>query len=292
MRHDGELAVQRRTGIGKAIGSARIGATIPRGFDDFLSDQPFLIVGAGSDAVWATILTGGPGFARIVDDRTVVIDAVPGPDDPLHDYFRSERDAGLLAIEPETRRRIRLNGKARSAGGQLVLRTEQAYGNCPKYIQQRVITASRDIGGAGHRTYDGIALTTTQRDRIAGADTFFIASAAAGLGVDASHRGGPPGFVRVLDERRLAWPDYVGNSMYMTLGNLELNPAAGLLFVDWDRGDTLHLTGRATVDWDPARAATMPGAQRVVDFDVDRVVQLDGASPLRWRLVSASPFNP
>ena len=79
--------------------------------------------------------------------------------------------------------------------------------------------------------------------------------------------------------------------MYMTLGNLELNPAAGLLFVDWDRGDTLHITGRATVDWDPARAATMPGAQRVVDFDVDRVVQLDGASPLRGRLVSASPLE-
>jgi len=289
MRHDGELAVQRRTGILKPIGSARIGATIPRGFDDFLSDQPFVILGAGTEAVWATVLTGDPGFARIVDERTVVIDAVPGPEDPLFGHLNAEQEVGLLAIEPETRRRIRLNGKARSTGDGLVLRTDQAYGNCPKYIQQRVITASHDASGAGRRTYDGTALTTTQRDRIAGADTFFIASAAAGLGVDASHRGGPPGFVRVLDERRLAWPDYVGNSMFMTLGNLELNPAAGLLFVDWDRGDTLHLTGRATVDWDPARAATMPGAQRVVDFEVDRVVQLDGASPLRWRLVSASP---
>src|SRR5262245_28552856 len=194
MRHDGELAVQRRTGIGKAIGSARIGATIPRGFDEFLSEQPFLVLGAGTDAVWATVLTGDPGFARIVDDRTVVIDALPGPDDPLHEYFRGEADAGLLAIEPETRRRIRLNGKARATGGQLVLRTEQAYGNCPKYIQQRVITAARDVSGAGLRTYEGMVLTETQRDRIAGADTFFIASAVAGLGVDASHRGGPPGF--------------------------------------------------------------------------------------------------
>jgi uncharacterized protein len=96
----------------------------------------------------------------------------------------------------------------------------------------------------------------------------------------------------VLTDRRLSWPDYVGNSMYMTLGNLELNPAAGLLLVDWDRGNTLQLTGRAEVDWDPARAATMPGAQRVIDYEIESVIQVDAASPQRWRLISTSPFNP
>jgi hypothetical protein len=198
----------------------------------------------------------------------------------------------FVACAVGLRHRIRVNGLARAVDHRLVIRTEQVYSNCSKYIQERVLTSTAGSVGAGHRTYTGPALTSRQQDWLARTDTFFIASAAAGLGVDASHRGGSPGFVQVIGDRRLAWPDYVGNSMYMTLGNLELNSAAGLLLVDWDRGDTLQLTGRATVDWDPARAATMPGAQRVVDFEIDHVVQVDAATALRWRLVSASPFNP
>ena len=99
----------------KAIGSARIGATIPGGFDEFLSDQPFVVVGAASDAVWATLLTGDPGFVRVLDDRSVAIDALPGPADPLSGHFDTEQDVGLLAIEPETRRRVHLNGRARAS---------------------------------------------------------------------------------------------------------------------------------------------------------------------------------
>lgn len=293
MRHDGELAVQRRTGVLKALGSARVGATIPPIAKAFLGEQRFIVVGAVADGVWATILVGPPGFVRVLDERTVVIKALPGPHDPLRGRFATEQEIGILAIEPSTRRRIRVNGLARVAdNGLLMMRTEQVYSNCPKYIQQRVLTSTTGSVGTGHRTYTGPALTPRQRDWLARTDTFFIATAAAGHGVDASHRGGSPGFVQVLGDRRFAWPDYVGNSMYMTLGNLELHSAAGVLLVDWERGDILQLTGRATVDWDPARAATMPGAQRVVDFEIDHVVQVDATSALRWRLVSASPFNP
>jgi catechol 2,3-dioxygenase-like lactoylglutathione lyase family enzyme len=96
----------------------------------------------------------------------------------------------------------------------------------------------------------------------------------------------------VHDERRLSFPDYPGNSMFMTLGNVAANPRAGLLFIDWETGDTLQLTGAAVVDWSPERASAIPGAERVVDFAVDRVIQMAGALPLRWVLEERSRFNP
>jgi predicted pyridoxine 5'-phosphate oxidase superfamily flavin-nucleotide-binding protein len=286
MRHDGELAVQRRAGVSKALGSARVGAEIPPVAAAFLGGQPFVIIGGVADGVWASMLVGAPGFVRVVDERTVVIDAVAGPHDPLYGRFTGVAEIGILAVEPSTRRRIRVNGLARAVDHRLVIHTEQVYGNCPKYIQQRVLIANSGAEGGGHPAYTGTALTSGQREWLARTDTFFIATAASGLGADVSHRGGAPGFVQVLGDRRLAWPDYVGNSMYMTLGNLELSPAAGLLVVDWESGDTLQLSGRATVDWDPARAATIPGAQRVVDFEVEHVIQVNASSALRWRLIS------
>jgi predicted pyridoxine 5'-phosphate oxidase superfamily flavin-nucleotide-binding protein len=125
-------------------------------------------------------------------------------------------------------------------------------------------------------------MTAADRRLVATADTFFIATAGPD-GADASHRGGSPGFVTVHDDVHLRFPDYPGNTMYMTLGNLEANPHAGLLFVDWDTGDALQLSGRAVVDWSQERA---------VDFTVERVIATTGAVPYRWTLDERSRFNP
>ena len=103
---------------------------------------------------------------------------------------------------------------------------------------------------------------------------------------------GAPGFVQVLGERRLAWPDYAGNAMFQTLGNLASDPRAGLVFADFATGDVLQLSGRARVDWDPARAARVAGAERVVEFDIEAVRETRGALPLRSQTVEPSPFNP
>src|SRR5260370_982463 len=96
-------------------------------------------------------------------------------------------------------------------------------------------------------------------------DPGFIATDKVDRGADVSHKGGNPGFVRVLDEHRIAFPDYNGNSMFNTLGNLTDNPHAGLLFIDFDTGRTLQLTGRASLDWSPKRVRTFPAAERVID---------------------------
>ncbi|RRR98403.1 pyridoxamine 5'-phosphate oxidase family protein [Glycomyces terrestris] len=295
MRHAGELAVQRRAGLDlDGWGSAGAGPEIPAVAAEFLARQRMLVVGAADDAgaVWAGALAGPAGFVRARGDREVVVDAVPEAG-PLAGVFApgADRDVGMLAIEPATRRRMRVNGTARRSGGGLAVRTEQVYANCPKYIQTRTVDAEEPPAGPVEASGSD-RLSAAQRAWIAAADTFFVATRADGLGADASHRGGNPGFVAVGDDRTLVWPEYAGNSMYMTLGNLELDPRCGLLFLDWERGRALHLTGTARTDWDPGRAAAVPGAQRLVAFALDRVVEVGGALPLRWTFERYSKFNP
>jgi predicted pyridoxine 5'-phosphate oxidase superfamily flavin-nucleotide-binding protein len=187
---------------------------------------------------------------------------------------------------------MRVNGTAELRNGCLHLHTEQVFANCPKYIHTRALREPSPQACAGAIVRRGARLTAPQRGSIGTSDTFFVATAHPDGSLDVSHRGGNPGFVRVLDERRLAWPDYVGNSFFMTLGNLELNPRCGLLVLDWERGDTLQLSGTAVVDWSPERAESLPGARRVVDFTVDRVVETTGAHGLRWSLEALSRFTP
>jgi hypothetical protein len=95
-----------------------------------------------------------------------------------------------------------------------------------------------------------------------------------------------------LDDHRLVWPDYSGNTMFQTLGNISVNPQAGLLFIDFVTRRTLQLTGRARIIWELEHTAEFPGAERLVEFDVDEVVEIAGAHPLEWRFLDYSPENP
>ncbi|MFJ6216787.1 pyridoxamine 5'-phosphate oxidase family protein [Streptomyces sp. NPDC092296] len=292
--HEGEQAVQRRAGEGhEGWGSPMFDAEIPRGFVPFLLRQRILVIGAVDDAgaAWSTVLSGPYGFIETIDERTIIVHALPVPGDPLDGVFERVRDIGLLAIDPEHSRRVRINGVAKRQGGFLVVRTEQALGNCPKYLQQRVLLPDA-VGTPPPTARHSTALDEAQRRWITEADTFFIASRAPEHGADASHRGGAPGFVQVVGDRKLVWPDYFGNSFYMTLGNLQLDPVCGLTFLDWDHGHALHVTGRAGIDWDPGRTEAVPGALRLVEFEVERVVQLDNFTALRWKFAAPSRFNP
>ena len=123
--------------------------------------------------------------------------------------------------------------------------------------------ASARAGLVAPRVTAGDRLTPAQVAAITAADTFFLATAAPGRGVDASHRGGDPGFVTVAGDR-LAWADAPGNAMFLSLGNLAVDPAAGILVIDWPTGATLQLTGRAAVEW-------RSPDHRTVHFAVDEV---------------------
>ncbi|MFF1793960.1 pyridoxamine 5'-phosphate oxidase family protein [Kitasatospora sp. NPDC058263] len=294
--HPGERAVQARAGrTERADHSGRaIGRTIPAVAARFLAERRVLVVGAADAAgrLWATQLTGGPGFLRAPDERTLTVAARPAAEDPLAAVLAGPAEVGTIALDPAGRRRMRLNGRSAPDGrGGLVITADQVYANCPKYIQRRS-PLEQPSAGVPHVVAAGAVLSTAQRLAAATADTFFIATAGPDGRVDASHRGGNPGFLRAVGPDRLRWPEYAGNSMFMTLGNLELDPRAGLLLPDFETGGALLITGEARTDWSDAAAAGLPGAERVVDLTVTGVVELADATPLAWTGPEYSPANP
>ncbi|MFH8477558.1 pyridoxamine 5'-phosphate oxidase family protein [Streptomyces sp. NPDC018055] len=319
--HRGEIAVQERAGFARQAGHARgaIGNTVPDVAVAFLADQPHVVVGGADERgrIWATQLTGEPGFLTVPGPHTLNIGMLPPPEDPLAavltgagvaatDGAGAEAEAGpgagsgfgadavpigMIGIEPATRRRMRMNGRAVRDGDGLRVELDQVISNCPKYIQKRDHHPA--VSTPVPRTaVDSAELSPEQQRTLRAADTFFVATASDRGDADASHRGGNPGFVQVLSPRLLRWPDYVGNAMFLTLGNLELNPAAGLLVPGWETGTSLHLTGSARTVWDEEEVARTPGAQRLVEFEIAAVREIAAASPLRWTEPAYSRFNP
>jgi ferredoxin-NADP reductase len=112
---------------------------------------------------------------------------------------------------------------------------------------------------------------------------------ATGRGADVSHRGGRPGFVKVEDEHTFLVPDFTGNFFFMTLGNLQLNPRAGVLFIDFDTGDLLTLRGTAEVVWGGDELKAFDCAERAWRFRLDSGWRLREALPLRWAFRDFSP---
>ncbi|MDG4863584.1 pyridoxamine 5'-phosphate oxidase family protein, partial [Streptomyces sp. T-3] len=138
--HRGELTVQDRAGLAEqaSFSLGGIGAVVPDVAAAFLAEQPMIVVG-GADAagrIWSTLLTGAPGFLSAPDPRTVTIAARPLPGDPLAELL-GEQDAkvGMIAIEPATRRRMRINGTSGPTGRGLRVTPDQVIANCPKYLQ-------------------------------------------------------------------------------------------------------------------------------------------------------------
>jgi hypothetical protein len=292
--HAGEQAVQSRLGVRAQIEPwARkvVRSVLPAEHRRFYAALPFLVAAARDEVgrPWATLLVGrGSGFAHSPDPHRLEVAAGPGRGDALAGALRPGADLGLLGIELATRRRNRVNGRVERAGDSgFVLGVEQSFGNCPQYIHERDWTRVPASRHDPIRRLDA-RFTPEIARRIEAADTFFIATGHRGrdsdaaFGMDASHRGGEPGFVRVEGDRRLVFPDYAGNNHFNTIGNLVLDPRAGLTFVDWESGSLLQLTGEVEIDWDSAALADFPGARRLVRFELDEAISLAAALPLRW----------
>lgn len=292
--HAGELAMQRSAGSAEKL--ATRGHLLLR---DHLIDQhrqfypqlPFIVAGAVDHAgdAWATILSGKPGFLQSPDPYRLSIAAARDPQDPADGGLNDADAVGLLGIELHTRRRNRLNGRVRRNGAQAFdVEVQQSFGNCPQYIQLRDFAFVRDPATpAAEAPKELSGLDDRTCAMIADADTFFVASyvddAVHGIAVDVSHRGGRPGFVRVGTDGVLTIPDFSGNRFFNTLGNLIANPKSGLLFVDFETGDALQLTGDAEVVLSSPEIAMIQGAERLWRFAPRRILYRPGALPLRWR---------
>lgn len=247
--HEGELAIQDRAGVraqAARLGDAMLAAPdLDGGMGRFLAHRAFAVLTArdADGRLWTSPLFSSPGFLE-AHDRELRVHAAPGPGDPL-EGLAAGQPVGMLAIEFATRRRVRVNGTLTDSDTGLTIAVDQAYGNCPKYIHPRQIDR---VGSAEQRVERSATLLPEHQTLIANADTFFLGTIHPTRGADASHRGGPPGFVHV-DGDRLWWPDYPGNNMFNSFGNLAVDPSAALLFIDFDTGATLHVSGEATVEW-------------------------------------------
>jgi predicted pyridoxine 5'-phosphate oxidase superfamily flavin-nucleotide-binding protein len=294
--HSGELVVQERAGvrdIAEDVGEGIVDH-LPPGASEFLERRQMAVIGTvdNSGRVWASVITGEAGFIETIDDRTLRIAARASSSDPLLRNLATEGHAALFAPDFVTSRRVRVNGRGVVRDGAVFIATEEVYGNCRRYLQERIFLGNRNPAVADQAAGTGSTLSASQQQQISRADTFFIATDRPDRGADVSHKGGNPGFVRVLDERRIAFPDYNGNSMFNTLGNLTDNPHAGLLFIDFDSGRTLQLTGRASVDWNPERVRNFPGAERVIDFELEQLIDTPAGFPLIAKFRQFSRNNP
>lgn len=280
------------------VGAVMLRDFMPEQHRAFFPMLPTLFVGA-ADAkgrLWASVLWGAVGFIQSPTPTTLRVRARFAKGDPLSAGLRPGNPIGLLGLQFESRRRNRANGEIAETdadGFNFALR--QSFGNCAKYIQTRkqledsTEASGASLTGGGHLNDAAAAL-------IRRADTFFIATAVAvshgaAHGADVSHRGGRPGFVQVAPGGVLSWPDFQGNNFFNTVGNLAVDSRAGLLFIDFDSGDLLHLSGHAEVIWsEPASDGRTATAQRQFRFVIERHVFRPNGSPLRWSLLEPSPY--
>jgi uncharacterized protein len=289
--HRDERRAQQRAGF-EAV-TAAIRPFMPDQHRDFFALLPYLVIATVDDTDWpiATMLSGTPGFVHSPDPQTLRIDANVVVADPAATGLISGQDIGILGIDLATRRRNRANGSI----GQVdptgfTVAVRQSFGNCPKYIQRRTVQAAPTSPG---EVRPMATLDVAARRLIETADTLFVASRSgpqidAAGGVDASHRGGRPGFIH-LDGDTLIIPDFRGNRYFNTLGNLLGEPRAALLFVDFTNGDLLQLQGVTEIDWSDDASRHAAGAERSWRFRLTRARQRSGAIPLRWTFVDYAP---
>ncbi len=285
--HAGELAIQARFGAQERMDKqARrmVRDYLPEQHQQFFAQLSYLIVGTVDTVgnLWASILVGEPGFLSSPNEHTLRVTAQPLFGDPLATTLAEGIDIGLLGIELHTRRRNRLNGSITAIHAtSFDVHVGQSFGNCPQYIQARIFELV-ESDATSPKVHQFTTLGAAERAIITAADTFFIAtayqdeSAGAARGVDVSHRGGKPGFVRI-DDGTLTVPDFSGNCHFNTFGNLELNPRAGLLFVDFESGDLLYLTGTAEVIWEGTEAINYEGAERLFRFRLVRGYRIESS---------------
>lgn len=299
--HAGERRLQESVGVAQQMehfGRKVVRDYMPDQHRSFYSQLPYLVVGAVDEQgiPWATLIEGPQGFVHSPDPRSLQLDRLPADGDPVKPALGMGAAVGLLGIDLKTRRRNRMNGNINTVSSDgVAVSVVHAFGNCPQYIQLRSV----EPVSVGRSSSNVLAqrlheLDEAAREIIRKADTFFLASYvdlegdSSRRSVDVSHRGGNPGFVRV-EGNVLTIPDFAGNLHFNTLGNLLLNPKAGLVFVDFSSGDVLQVAGRTELILEGPQIAAFQGAERLWILTVEHVVLRRAVLALRWVFESFSP---
>jgi uncharacterized protein len=299
--HEGELKAQRLAGetAEAESNSAMISGTIMAGAINFIRAQEMAIISSvdAEGRRWASFVFGEKGFLQPVDRMTLRVEINPAEadrEDPLWNNIQNPQRIGLLVIDLATRRRLRVNGPVHRDGDSLEIQVMESYPNCPKYITRREISIRpRGPKQVVAKNKLGIRLEAEQLNLIRQTDVLFMATGHPERGADTSHRGGKPGFVEVLDDRALRIPDYSGNGLFNTLGNLLVDPHVGLLVPDFEGNRALQITGTAKIEWagqDPTGASG--GTHRFVDVHIDEWSERPLGVDLTSVVIDYSPYDP
>lgn len=316
--HNGEIALQHASHTHEQVmsyASRVIRPYLPDQHREFYRDLPFVVAAArdADDHLWATLLFNHAVIAGSADAALNSELASPDPitlqlprklvsGDALESpaWGKPGQDVGILGIDFATARRNRVNGRVTQAAGsdgngELFMQVTQSFGNCPQYITSRQWWSNLQEGDAMNASAPpsirSHTLNATQIQLLRSAETMFVATGYRGAGDDirygndASHRGGPAGFIKVSqDGKTIMLPEFKGNNHFNSLGNLVKDDSMGITIPLLEEGGMLQLTGRAVVDMDTTRAATFyPGALRIVTLTVEKVNQVAaGALPIRW----------
>ncbi len=301
--HKGELEFQQL--VGEADAARRNGTIIKEeilaGAISFISRQRLVVLGTmdSDNNIYASIVAGHVGFMRTTDQKHLLINLTQSflpPQDRTLENLKTSPYIGCLLIELDSRRRLKINGSARIKNNDLLeVTVAESYPLCPKYIQRRQIALENTestLSNASGGVESGISLGSTEVLLIERADTFFIATAYPAERLDVAHRGGVPGFVQVVNDRLLRIPDFSGNSMFNSFGNLRENPNAGLVFPDFKNGTSLQLVGTARILLDQNDPdGKSGGTNRFWEFEISRW-QRQALYLTETEFLDYSPFNP
>ncbi|KAL1966972.1 hypothetical protein VTN77DRAFT_3716 [Rasamsonia byssochlamydoides] len=296
------------------------------GAGHLLAKAPLLALGAIDQhgRPWSTIWGGEEGFARPIAQSIIGIRAlVDRVYDPVLDILLGKSSDGEvvkaegqrkmvsgLAFDLEHRKRVKLFGKmvagslaesdneqtSKDLGRgqvQLVVKIEESLGNCPKYMNKKHIVPALP---EPKLISDSPQLPQLAIDLLDCADCFFLSSSHQDVDMDTNIRGGSPGFVRVLSNDPsgavLVYPEYSGNRLYQTLGNLRTNPRAGYIFPDFQTGDALYLTGRTEILVGKDADAILPRSNLAVKVTVATARFVEKGLSFRGIPGGPSPYNP
>ncbi|UPG85596.1 pyridoxamine 5'-phosphate oxidase family protein [Luteibacter aegosomatis] len=291
MAHESDIAARNASNVADHI----IRPALP-----FVRQQR-MVYAASVDAVgrvWASVLIGERGFLEPSDDAstlTIHLDnVIRQAHDPLWSNIEQDGRIGLLLLELQTRKRLKINGQAHLESDRLVVEVTESVPICPRYIQRRTIELPSTSDKLMPTSIKhGLTLEPGHLNLLQSTDTFFLATAHKTHGADITHRGGPSGFVEVLADGKLRIPDYNGNGMFNSAGNVLIDPRAGLVFPDYVQRRMLQLTGRAEMLWDqPDPKGVTGGTGRFWQFQTSAWIETQLPEQLSTAFVDASPFLP
>src|ERR1700730_8234522 len=157
--HSGEIAVQERAGVRDIAEDVGEGTAdhLPPGASDFLERRQMAVLGTVDNRgnVWASVVTGDPGFIETVDDRTLKIATPTSSGDLLGRNLATEGHVALFAPDFVSSRRVRVNGRGIIKEGSIFITTHEVYGNCRRYLQERIFVGTRPTPAANLKPSTG-----------------------------------------------------------------------------------------------------------------------------------------